>query len=98
MFDVFPSWFMVPMRGKRPWRHSMSLSTFAFPTRILFGPGALRALPANLLNLGINCPLVVTDRGLVNTDAFGRLAQTLGAQERGRKWCLYSGVHPNPVE
>ena len=43
-------------------------------------------------------PLVVTDPGLVNTDAFRSVAATLGTGSEGKTWFLYSGVHPNPVE
>jgi alcohol dehydrogenase class IV len=76
----------------------MNLTSFSFPTRTLFGIGALRELPANLAKLNIRRPLVVTDHGLVNTDAFRSVASTLGADSEGKSWFLYSGVHPNPVE
>jgi 4-hydroxybutyrate dehydrogenase len=76
----------------------MSLTSFSFPTLTLFGPGALTELPARLARLGIQRPLVVTDAGLVGTDAFQQLESTLGATERGNRWFLYSGVHPNPIE
>lgn len=76
----------------------MNLTSFSFPTRTLFGIGALRELPANLAKLNIRRPLVVTDPGLVNTDAFRSVAATLGANSEGKSWFLYSGVHPNPVE
>jgi alcohol dehydrogenase class IV len=76
----------------------MNLTSFSFPTRTLFGIGALRELPANLTRLKIRRPLLVTDPGLVNTDAFRSVAATLGANSEGKTWFLYSGVHPNPVE
>jgi alcohol dehydrogenase class IV len=76
----------------------MNLTTFSFPTRTLFGIGALRELPANLAKLNIRRPLLVTDPGLANTDAFRSVATTLGANSEGKTWFLYSGVHPNPVE
>ena len=76
----------------------MSLTTFSFPTPTLFGAGALAELPARLARLGVHRPLVVTDPGLVSTAAFRQLEHTLGAAGHGRSWCLYSGVHPNPVE
>ena len=37
------------------------LSRFAFPTSILFGPGALAELPAELAGVGSRRPLIVTD-------------------------------------
>lgn len=76
----------------------MSLTTFAFPTPILFGPGAIRELPAHLARLGIRRPLVVTDPGLVETDAFHALTAVLGPAGCNQQWFLFGQVHPNPVE
>jgi len=76
----------------------MSLTAFSFPTRTLFGAGALRELPANLARLVINRPLVVTDAGLAKTDAFRLLTAVLGESGQGQTWFLYAGVHPNPIE
>lgn len=76
----------------------MNLTSFSFPTRTLFGIGALQELPANLVKLSIRRPLVVTDPGLVNTDAFRSVADTLGGDSESKTWILYSGVHPNPIE
>jgi len=76
----------------------MSATTFSFPTRTLFGAGALNDLPAGLKTLGVRRPLVVIDSGLLTTDAFRALAAVLGANGQGASWFLYSGVHPNPVE
>lgn len=76
----------------------MSLTAFSFPTRTLYGAGALRELPAHLAKLGIARPLVVTDAGLAKTDAFRLLAAVLGEHEQGKSWFLYAGVHPNPIE
>lgn len=76
----------------------MSLTTFSFPARTRFGPGALRELPAHLTALGIRRPLVVTDPGLVSTDAFRALTQLLGPAGCNREWFLFGQVHPNPVE
>ena len=74
------------------------MNTFSFPTTTLFGAGALAELPARCQQLGIKKPLVVTDAGLVSTDAFSKLSETLGRSKQGKEWFLYSGVHPNPVE
>jgi len=70
----------------------MSLTAFSFPTRTLYGAGALAELPAALAKLGVSRPLVVTDGGLVKTEAFAQLASVLGASNQG------DGVHPNPIE
>src|SRR5437762_216722 len=76
----------------------MSLSTFSFPTTTLFGAGALAELPERCRQLGIRRPLVVTDAGLLNTEAFAALTATLNASKQGCEWFVYSGVHPNPIE
>src|SRR5262245_44773402 len=76
----------------------MALSTFSFPTTTRFGAGAVGELPQRLSTLGIRRPLVVTDSGLLGTDAFARLETVLGKSEQGRSWFLFHGVHPNPIE
>jgi 4-hydroxybutyrate dehydrogenase len=68
------------------------ISGFSFPAKTLFGVGALRELPAQLKSLGMSRPLVVTDPGLLTTDAFQLLEKI-----SGKKWAVFSGVHPNPV-
>jgi alcohol dehydrogenase class IV len=76
----------------------MSLTSFSFPTLTRFGAGALGELPERLRRLNLQRPLVVTDPGLLSTEAFRQLQQTLGLAAQGVRWFLYSGVHPNPVE
>ena len=73
----------------------MSLVSFSFPTPTLFGVGAVAELPARLQRLALRRPLVVTDPGLLRTDAFARLQSVLSPASG---WVLFSGVHPNPVE
>ncbi len=75
----------------------MSLTSFSFPTRTLFGPRALRELPAQLSRLGVHRPLVVTDDGFANTPAFASMREVLDGAIPGA-WELFCGVHPNPVE
>ncbi|HEX3987991.1 MAG TPA: iron-containing alcohol dehydrogenase [Verrucomicrobiae bacterium] len=67
-------------------------SNFSFPTKIKFGAGVLRELPADLAALGLHRPLIVTDPGLLSTDAFKSLEAV-----SGKGWAVYSGVHPNPT-
>jgi len=76
----------------------MHLITFSFPTKILYGAGAVGALAGQLEAMGVRRPLVVTDSGLLRTGAFGRLRAALGPGDEGAGWHLFSGVHPNPVE
>ncbi|MSU64268.1 MAG: iron-containing alcohol dehydrogenase [Pedosphaera sp.] len=75
-----------------------SFSTFSFPTTTVFGAGSLRELPSRLEGIGIKRPMIVTDSGLLDTQAFALLQQALGVERRGKDWALFSGVHPNPIE
>ncbi len=68
------------------------LSTFAFPTKTLYGPGAIASLPSMLAELRIKHPLIVTDPGLLPTNAFDQLQKV----SKG-KWPICSAVHPNPI-
>jgi 4-hydroxybutyrate dehydrogenase len=70
----------------------MSLTTFAFPTTIRFGPGAVNELPAELERRGIKHPLLVTDAGLARTPLFERVVR-LAPQA-----AIFSAVAPNPTE
>src|SRR5215470_9221198 len=76
----------------------MSVSIFSFPTRTIFGVGALKELPASLASFGVSRPLVVTDAGLVSTEAFRAVMGILGEANQRKTWFVYSGVHPNPIE
>jgi 4-hydroxybutyrate dehydrogenase len=68
------------------------LSTFSFPTKTLFGPGAISSLPSMLADLKIRRPLIVTDAGVLPTEAFARLKEV----SKG-KWPVFSEVYPNPI-
>src|ERR1700740_2318531 len=70
----------------------MSLSTFSFPTTILFGGGAIDELPNELSKRGISHPLLVTDAGLARTPLFERVSKLAPSA------AVYSGVEPNPTE
>jgi 4-hydroxybutyrate dehydrogenase len=76
----------------------MNFTTFSFPTPTLFGVGAMAVLPQRAERLGIRRPLLVTDPGLVGTEAFLSVAKVLGLGRKESEWFVYSGVHPNPVE
>jgi len=77
----------------------MNLTTFSFPTRTLFGIGALRELPVNLAKLNIRRPLLVNrSRSRQTRMRYHSVAATLGANSEGKTWFLYCGVNPNPVE
>jgi 4-hydroxybutyrate dehydrogenase len=74
------------------------VATFTFPTAILFGPGTISELPARLGQMGCRRPLVVTDPGLLQTQAFQSLRDTLGSRKLGQTWELFHEVHSNPQE
>lgn len=74
-----------------------ALSTFSFPTEILYGCGSVAELPKRLASLGSKRPLVVTDAGLLKTSSFKRLAEVLGEPNQSG-WQLFSEVEPNPTE
>lgn len=72
------------------------ISRFSFPTRIVFGPGAVRELGNEAKQLGIARPLLVTDRGVV---ACGLAEQILAESRRaGLAPTIFEDVNPNPVE
>ena len=72
------------------------ISIFSFPTRIVFGPGAVRELGNEAKTLGIARPLLVTDRGV---SACGLAEQVLAELRRSSLTpTLFEDVNPNPVE
>src|ERR1700689_128776 len=70
----------------------MSLSTFSFPTTIVFGAGAVERLPEELKGRGVRRPLLVTDAGLERTEVVARVRQ------RVPEAAVFSKVDPNPTE
>jgi alcohol dehydrogenase class IV len=72
------------------------ITAFSFPTRIVFGAGAVRRLPDNLRELEVHKPLIVTDPGVRATAAFDATVAAL--QSAGAPYETYCGVHGNPIE
>ncbi len=72
------------------------ITRFSFPTTIVFGAGAICSLPDCLQETGIKKPLLVTDGGLLKTDAFTKVEAVL--RQANQSFSLFSGVHPNPIE
>jgi alcohol dehydrogenase class IV len=70
----------------------VTVSTFSFPTTILFGAGAVGRLPEELSKRGISRPLLVTDAGLARTAVFERVASLAPGA------VVFSAVEPNPTE
>ena len=70
------------------------ISTFSFPTRILFGAGSLGQLSKEIARLAIRRPLLVVDRGIVKAG----LAERVTAAAPELRFALFDAVDPNPVE
>lgn len=73
------------------------ISQFRFPTDIRFGVGARSVLAEFARKYKVSRPLLVTDSGLVQTEAF-----RLITEEMNRVWpetyVQFTGVHPNPTD
>jgi 4-hydroxybutyrate dehydrogenase len=82
-----------PESGSFDGHPAVAVSTFTFPNRILFGPGAKDLLAGELVRLGIACPLIVTDAGLI---ASGLVAQVVSSV--GRRAVVFSDIQSNPAE
>jgi 4-hydroxybutyrate dehydrogenase len=70
------------------------LSTFAFPTRILFGAGAVFELEREISRLGIHRPLLVTDHGVLDSGLIERVTQAAPRIH----FVIFSDVNSNPTE
>lgn len=71
------------------------ITRFAFPTRIVFGVGALAELGRLIVEQAIRRPLIVTDRGVVRA---GLVRQALDALGSDTAAAVFEGVEPNPTE
>jgi 4-hydroxybutyrate dehydrogenase len=70
------------------------VSIFDFPTRVLFGAGALQNLGDEIQRLKIRRPLLVTDRGIIGTGVADRVMLSA----RSVPFVTFSEVSPNPTE
>ncbi len=71
----------------------MALSTFSFPTSIVFGPGARKEVAAHLREQGLKRPLVVTDKALAALPVLAEFRSHL----QGLDVAVYGGVFGNPT-
>jgi len=72
------------------------ISTFSFPTTIDFGVGAVERIPQRIRGLGVSRPLLITDAGLIETEAFMRVRRALDGSRI--RFAVFSGVQPNPTD
>jgi len=73
----------------------MSVTAWSFPTRILFGNGAIRELGTRAKDFG-DSALIVTDEGVVKAGIIDAVKSSLDAA--GVRHATFDGVHPNPYE
>lgn len=71
------------------------ISNFSFPTRMVFGPGALARLPALVAERAASNVLLVTDPGLVAIGLADKVRHLLHKQVQCH---CFDGVEPNPTE
>jgi alcohol dehydrogenase class IV len=74
----------------------MTLATWAFPTRILFGSGSAEHTGAELARLDAKRALIVTDRGVRAAGLLEAVEASLSAA--GVSSAVFDGVAGNPVE
>jgi alcohol dehydrogenase class IV len=72
----------------------MTLHRFAFPTTIVFGPGARNEVAEHLAARGLKRPLVVTDRGIAPLPMLATFVDGL----KGLDAAVYSDIGGNPVK
>lgn len=73
----------------------MTSAEWSFPTRIRIGPGRVAEVPLACAELGIERPLVVTDRGLADADPFRTVVEAVGAACRDH--AVFTDVRPDPT-
>jgi alcohol dehydrogenase class IV len=71
----------------------MTLSRFAFPTTIHFGPGSRKLVAEHLHVQGVSRPLIVTDRGIATLP----LLERFSAGMKGLEVAVYSQLWGNPT-
>jgi 4-hydroxybutyrate dehydrogenase len=73
-----------------------SLVTWAFPTTIRFGAGAVSTVIDHVRRIGATRALIVCDPGIVRVGIAARVRQLL--DDGGVSTIVFDGVDPNPVE
>ncbi len=72
------------------------VSTFSFPTRIIFGPDAIHELPREIATFGAQHLLIVTDPGVIQAGIVDPIRQLL--DDARIATTFFDGVDPNPIE
>ncbi|HZR07606.1 MAG TPA: iron-containing alcohol dehydrogenase [Myxococcales bacterium] len=71
-------------------------SVMSFPTRIVYGKGAIRELPAELERAGASRPLLVTDKGILQAGLLRFITPLL--EQAGIKAQVFSEFEANPTD
>lgn len=74
----------------------MSLSTWSFPTTIVFGPKAVESIAAHAKRIGGTRALLVCDAGVVKVGIAEKVKAIL--EKEGVPTRVFDGVDPNPIE
>src|ERR1043166_168321 len=74
----------------------MASSVMSFPTRIVFGKGAIKDLPAELKRAGASKPLLVTDKGILQAGLLRFVVPQL--EQAGIKAPLFTDFSANPTD
>lgn len=74
----------------------MAEATWNYPTRILFGDGAVTDLGAEAAALGIKRALIVTDAGVVRAGLLGPIERALAS--KSVESARFDGISTNPTE
>jgi alcohol dehydrogenase len=73
----------------------LPVGNWNYPTRVRFGAGRIRELPAACRELGVTRPLLVTDPGLAGLPLFSDACAML--QAAGLQVEVFSALKANPV-
>src|SRR6202171_1769754 len=71
-------------------------SVMSFPTRIVYGRGAIKELPGELKRVGASRPLLVTDKGILQAGLLRFVTPLL--DQAGIKAPVFSGFAANPTD
>lgn len=72
------------------------VTEMSYPTKVVFGAGALQRVPAQVERLKMKKPLVVTDAGVVKAGLAERLYEVL--RKANVAYEVFDKVEPNPTE
>jgi alcohol dehydrogenase class IV len=72
------------------------ITEMSYPTKVVFGPGALGRVPAQVERLKMKRPLVMTDAGVVKAGLAQKLYDVLGGA--GIPYEVFDRVRPDPTD